>query len=118
LLWKEDARMAIFRSWAGEEEAAEDMACAKRPLDLAKVDELVRQLKLSVKDPLAFKSVYTELLENKSLGAQEAIEIAHRFVGGFRHKSKKAALAAIGQERLRLAHAKAKGESAAKTRTW
>ena len=110
--------MAMFWSWAGKQEAAEDMARAKRPLDTAKVDELVQQLKLSVKDPLAFKCVYAELLADKSLGAQEAIEIAYKFVGGFRHKSKKAALAAIGQERLRLAHSKAKGESAAKTRTW
>jgi hypothetical protein len=108
----------MFRSWADEEEAAEDMACATRPVDMAKVDVLVHQLKMTVTDPVAFKSVYTALLANKSVSAQEAIEIAHRFVGGFRHKSKKAALAAIGQERLRLAHSKAKGESAAKTRTW
>jgi hypothetical protein len=108
----------MFRLWAGEQEAAEDMARAKRPLDTAKVDELVQQLKLTAKDPLAFTSVYTELLADKSLSAQEAIEVAYRFVGGFRHKSKKAALAAIGQERLRLAHSKAKGEAAAKTRTW
>jgi hypothetical protein len=108
----------MFGSWSGEQEAAEDMARVTRPLDMAKVDGLVQQLKLTVKDPVAFKSVYTTLLADKSLGAQEVIEIAYRFVGGFRHKSKKAALAAIGQERLRLAHSKAKGESAAKSRTW
>jgi hypothetical protein len=104
--------------WALKQETAEDMARARRPLDTAKIDELVAQLKHTVKDPDAFKSVYTALLTDKSLTAQEAIEIAFGFVGGFRKKSKKAALAAIGQERLRLAHSKAKGESAAKTRTW
>ncbi len=110
--------MSILQLWALKQEAAEDMARATRPLDTAKVEELVAQLKLAVKDSEGFKSVYTELLADKSLTAQEVIEIAYRFVGGFRKKSKKAALAAIGQERLRLAHSKAKGESAAKTRTW
>lgn len=110
--------MSILQPWAFKQEFSEDMARATRPLDAAKVDELVAQLKLTVKDPDAFKSVYTALLADKSLTAQEAIEIAYRFVGGFRQKSKKAAFAAIGQERLRLAHSKAKGESAAKTRTW
>src|SRR5579864_2594152 len=110
--------MSMLLSWAFKQESAEDMARAARPIDSAKVDELVSQLKLTVDDPEAFKSVYTELLTDKSLTAQETIEIAYRFIGGFRKKSKKAALAAIGQERLRLSHAKAKGESAAKTRTW
>jgi hypothetical protein len=104
--------------WVGEQETTEDMSRATKPLDTTKVDERVRQLKLTVKDPPAFKSIYIALLADKSLSAQEAIEIAHRFVGGFRHKSKKAALAAIGQEQLRLAHSKAKGEAAAKSRTW
>ena len=94
------------------------MARAARPLDTARVEELVAQPKLAVKDSDAFKSVYTALLADKSLMAQEAVEIAYRFAGGFRQKSKKAALAAIGQERLRLVHSKAKGESAAKTKTW
>ena len=110
--------MSMLQSWSFKQEAAEDMARAARPLDTARIEELVAQLKLAVKDSDAFKSVYTELLADKSLTAEEAIEIAYRFVGGFRKKTKKAALAAIGQERLRLAHSKAKGESAAKTRTW
>lgn len=33
-------------------------------------------------------------------------------------KTRKGALKAMGQERLRMAHAKAKGDSAAKTRVW
>jgi hypothetical protein len=110
--------MSILGFWALNEEATEDMARNAQLVDIAKVDELVAQLKLTVKDPDAFKPVYAALVADKSITAQEAIEIAHRFVGGFREKSKKAALAAIGQERLRLQHAKAKGESAAKTRTW
>ncbi len=109
LHWKGDAEMFMLQSWALNQETAEDMARAARPLDSAKIEELAAQLKLTVKDPDAFKSVYTALLADKSLTAQEAIEIAYRFVGGFRQKSKKAALAAIGQERLRLAHSKAKG---------
>ncbi len=110
--------MSMLQSWALKNEEAEDMARNARPIDIAKVDGLVAQLKFTVKDPDAFKPVYTALVADKSLTAQEAIEIANKFVGGFRQKSKKAALAAIGQERLRLAHSKAKGESAAKTRTW
>ncbi len=102
--------MSMLQFWDKNQELREDMARKARPVDTAKVDELVSRLKLTVKDPEAFKPVYTALLDDKSLSAQEAIEIAYRFVGGFRQKSKKAALAAIGQERLRLAHAKAKGE--------
>lgn len=111
--------MAILGNWLGGREAGEDMARANaRPLDAARIDSIVQQLKLAVKDADAFKRVYDSIADDEALTAQEVIAIAHKFVGGIKPKSKKAAITAIGQERMRVSHAKSKGESAAKTRLW
>ena len=110
--------MGIMQLWGGHD-TDEDMARANaRPLDKVKVDALVQQLKLAVRDPDSFKRLLSSIESDRALSAAEIAAIAQGFVGGVRPKSKKAAIAAIGQERLRLSHAKAKGESAAKTRTW
>lgn len=109
--------MGIMQLWGGRD-TDEDMARAKtRTLDTTKIESLVHQLKATVRDTDAFKAVYSSIASDKILSTAEAIEIAYKFSGS-RAKTKKAALAAIGQERLRVSHAKAKGESAAKTRTW
>jgi hypothetical protein len=112
--------MGIMQLWGGHDtDEDEDMARANaRPLDKVKVDAHVQQLKLAVRDPDAFKRLLTAIDADKTLSAAEVAAIAQGFVGGVKPKSKKAAITAIGQERLRLSHAKAKGESAAKTRTW
>ena len=111
--------MGIIGNWLGGHEADEDMARANaRPLDSARIEALVQQLRLTVKDADAFKPVYSAIALDTTLSAQDVIAIAQMFVGGTKPKSRKAALTAIGQERLRLSHAKAKGESAAKTRVW
>lgn len=103
--------------WFGGHES-EDMPRAKaRPLDMAKIDQHVRSLKAAVRDGDAWKPTYAALVDDKSLTTQEVIAIAESFVG-LRPKSKKAALTAIGQERMRVSHAKSKGDSAAKTRVW
>lgn len=111
--------MGIITAWLSGAEAEDAMVRAnKRPLDTAKIDALVQQLKLSVRDAEAFNSVYTSITDDRTLTAGEVIEIAFGFLGGHRPKGKTAALAAIGQERVRIAHAKAKGDSAAKARVW
>lgn len=108
--------MGIMQLWGGHD-TDEDMARAsKRTLDAAEVDTWVEQLKSSLKDTKAFKAVYSGLVDT-TLSAADVIEIAFRFTGA-KAKTKKAAMTAIGQERLRVSHARAKGESAAKTRTW
>jgi hypothetical protein len=111
--------MGIMQLWGGRDDTDEDMARANaRVLDAAKVASWVRQLKATLKDADAFKEVYTSIADDKTLSAQEVIEIAYGFAGGKRAKNKKSALASIGQERLRASHAKRKAESAAKARTW
>ena len=111
--------MGMLGTWLGGREADEDMARAKTKLtDATKIDAVVKQLKLTVKNVDAFKSVQASILADETLSAQDVIAIAFGFVGGTKPKSRKAALVAIGQERLRVSHAIAKGESAAKTRTW
>lgn len=110
--------MGIMQLWGGHD-TDEDMARANaRPLDKVKVDAFVQQLKLAVREPEAFKRLLTSIESDRALSAAEVLAIAQAFVGGTKPKNKKAAISAIGQERLRLSHAKAKGESAAKTRTW
>jgi len=111
--------MGIFQAWLGGREEDDGMARAKaQPLDAAKIEMHVQRLKLAARDGDAFKLASVALAEDKSLASPELIEIAHRFAGGLRPKTRKAALTAIAQERLRLAHALAKGESAAKARVW
>jgi chromosome segregation and condensation protein ScpB len=110
--------MGIMQLWGGHD-TDDDMARANaRPLDKIKVDALVQQLKLAVREPEAFKRLLASIESDRALSAAELTAIAQGFAGGVKPKNRKAAIAAIGQERLRLSHAKAKGEAAAKTRTW
>lgn len=111
--------MPIFSSARSDYEADDVMARASaKLLDSEKIDSLVERLKRSVRDAEAFKSVVSSIDDDKSLSAAEVIELSRRFVGGTKPKSRKAALTAIGQERLRLSHARAKAATAAKSRTW
>jgi hypothetical protein len=111
--------MSIFSRIWNSSEADDEMARASaRPLDIEKIDALVDQLKQSVRDAEMFKSVVTSIDDDKSLSSAEIIEISRRFVGGTKAKSRKAAITALGQERLRLSHARAKAATAAKSRTW
>jgi len=89
-----------------------------KSVDEAKVNALIQQLKLAVRDRVAFDAIYGAVVEDKHLSVAELAAIAHGFAGGAKPRSKKAALTAIGQERLRVAHADAKAKSAARTRTW
>lgn len=110
--------MGIMQLWGGHG-TDEDMARANtRKLNTVKIDAWVQQLKLAVRDPEAFKRLLASIESDRALSAAEVAAIAQGFAGGASPKNKKAAIATIGQERLRLSHAKAKGESAAKTRTW
>lgn len=53
-----------------------------------------------------------------SLKAQDVIAIAQLFAGGAAPKSRKAAITAVGQERVRVSHAATKSASAAKNKAW
>lgn len=111
--------MSIFAGWLGGQEADDDMVRASsKPIDEVKVNALVQQLKLAVRDHGAFEGVYGAIIQDKQLSTGELAVIAQRFAGGIKPKSKKAAIAAIGQERLRIVHADAKARSAAKARVW
>jgi hypothetical protein len=109
--------MGIFQLWSSRG-AEDDMArnSRKQP-DSAKIDARTSELKASMANAEAFAEVYGSLNSDATLLTAEAIEIAHR-ITGMRAKTKKQALASIGQQRLRLTHAKAKGASAQKTKTW
>lgn len=109
--------MGMLASWLGGAEAGDDMARA-RPLDAKKVTQLTNALRAAGDDAAVLKEAYRTICDDDSLSAAEVIEIAHQYLGGVKPKSRKAALSAIGQERLRLAHAQAKAASAAKVRVW
>ncbi len=110
--------MSILSLLVGRE-TEDDMARAKpRPADPAIIADYLRDLKRCVHDRSAFEAVRSRLEADKTLSAGEVINIASAFAHGLRAKSKKAALVAISQERMRLANAAAKAASAAKARTW
>lgn len=110
--------MSILLAWL-RQDSEDDMAKAhKLPLDQTKIDAWVSRLKLAARDAAQFDRVFGELEQGELIGSAELIAIAQKFAGGAKAKSKRAALLAIAQERQRMAHAKAKGDSAAKTRVW
>ena len=88
-----------------------------RQVDQLKVAEIADRLRLSIANAAVFQAAIDELERDQSVTAPEVIEIAYRLLGGMRPKSRKSALTAIAQERLRLAHARSKGD-AAKIRVW
>jgi hypothetical protein len=89
-----------------------------QPGDVARVDSLARRLRSAVRDPAAFALALEELKSDREFTAREVAMVAQVFIGGPLPKTRKAALTAIGQERLRLSHAAAKGASAARARAW
>jgi hypothetical protein len=111
--------MSIFtRIWSGSE-ADEEMARASaKALDNEKIDTLVGQLKKLVRDADALQLAIDSLDADSAFSAGEVVEISYRFLGGTKPKSRKSAIAALGKERLRLSHARAKTATAAKSRTW
>lgn len=111
--------MSIFaRIWSGSEADDEMARASAKLLDNEKIDKLVGQLKKLVRDGEALQSAIDSLDADESFSAGEIVEISHRFLGGKKPKSRKAAIAALGKERLRLSHARAKAATAAKSRTW
>jgi len=109
--------MGMFTTWLGRDEDRDDMARSKaQPIDAEKVELLTQQLRAAVADAKAFEGLYKGIADNKSLSGAEVVAIAKKFAGGS-PKNRKAAITAIAQERLRLAHSKAKAQSA-KTRVW
>jgi|GEM_PF-5881096 len=109
--------MGIFSFRLGGRGAENDMARANaRPVDTAKIRALVDRLDETASDAKAFKALLAQLTSDKTISSQELIMVAQAFAGR-KPKSRKDAMTAIAQERLRLSHAKAKGESA-KTRVW
>jgi hypothetical protein len=100
-------------------EGEDDMARAPaKKIDTVKVDALVQQLKLAVRDRAAFDEVFDAIVGDSTLTAAEIGAIAQKFAGGVKPKNKKAALAVIGQVRLSRVHSDAKAKSAAKARVW
>lgn len=111
--------MSIFtRIWSGSEADDEMARASAKALDNAKIDALVGQLRKLARNTEALQSAIDSIGADDTFTASEIIEISHRFLGGKKPKSRKAAIAALGKERLRLSHAQAKAATAAKSRTW
>lgn len=103
----------------GLDDTDEDMRRAKAaPVSQVKIDAHVAKLKLAVRDARAFQLELENLSGDKALTAAEVMEIARIFVGSNSARSRRAAISAIAQERLRIAHADAKADSARKARVW
>ena len=90
---------------------------AARSLGLKEIDSHLESLRRCASDTAAFQLALDRLSSDREVSASDMIELARRFTGSAA-KSRKAALQAIGQEHLRLAHQRAKGASATKARVW
>ena len=110
--------MSILSNLLGWDQGDEMARATTRPADQQKIDAWVSRLRLAARDNAVFGTLFSELETDATLQASEVVAIAHKFSGGSKPKSRKAAITAIAQERQRQAHAKAKGESAAKARVW
>lgn len=110
--------MAIFGLLGGREPDDEMAQAAAKPLDADKIKSWAGDLKRAVHDRPAFDAAFAKLGADKSVSAAEIVEIARLFAHGFKAKSKKDALLAIAQERMRLANGRAKAASAAKAKGW
>ncbi len=110
--------MSILSAWLGWDREDEMARSKKLSIDETKVDAWVARLKLASRNAAQFDLVFGELEGGEGLTTAEITAVAHKFAGGAKPKSKRAALLAIAQERQRVAHSKAKGASAAKTRVW
>lgn len=110
--------MGMFEELTGREDG-DDMARTKaREIDETLIEEFVLRLKSTLTNADEFRIAFSELNSPAVLSGPEVVEIAHRLLGGLRAKSRKAALTSISQERLRLSHAKAKSETAARSKVW
>ncbi len=97
----------------GEHAADDVMARVPKAVDLAKVEHCVSQLRQHVRDDATrFQAVVASLSDGNKFTSHEVVAIAHKFVGGKKAKNAKSALTDIGQERLRIANALAKANSA------
>ena len=102
---------------AADLEEIEDMPrSAARPLDSRRVEQTLAAVTRAAGNSAAFQPVLDSLTCDE-LGDAEVVEVARRFTGE-KIRGRKAAIKAIGQEHLRLAHQKAKRASAGKTRVW
>lgn len=110
--------MAIFGLLDGREPDNDMAQAAAKPLDADKIRGWIGDLKRTVYDRPAFDDAFARLGTDKSISAAEIVEIARGFAHGVKTKSKKDALLAIAQERMRLANGKAKAASAAKSKGW
>jgi hypothetical protein len=90
---------------------------APQPLDQQRIEAHVVRLKAAAVEFSWFESLVDELDDDRSLPAPALAEIARRFARR-PVRNRKQAVEALMQEGLRLAHARAKAESAAKTRLW
>jgi hypothetical protein len=96
----------------------DEMAAKSHALNAEAIERHLALLKAVTYDREAFQKAYQALVADKAMTAVDMVELARRYTCGARTPSKKAAILAIGQERSRLALAKAKAESAARAKTW
>lgn len=110
--------MGMLGFISGRQADEDDMAARARALNTEAIEGHLARLKATTYDREAFHAAYATLVADKSLAAGDVIELARCFTCGARVATKKAALLAIGQERSRLALAKAKVASAARAKIW
>ena len=77
--------MSILSQWLGLSEDTNDMAGrAASPINTAKINAYVQQLKLAVRDKSAFDRIYSAIDSDKCLSAAELVAVAQGFAGAGR----------------------------------
>ncbi len=107
-------------AWLEDDDANEDAMARKRAsaLNTEAIECYLGKLKASTFDRQQFDLVFLALSADKALSKTDIVELARCYTLGRIEKTKKDAILAIRQERARLSLAKAKEESAGRTKLW
>lgn len=106
-------------AWFNDRDEDDDMASKRATaLNTEAIERYLGLLKAGTFDRPQFDQVYLALSDDKKMSKADMVELARRYTLGRIEKTKKDALLAIRQERARLSLAKAKEESAGRTKLW
>lgn len=106
-------------AWLNDRDEDDDMASKRAiALNTEAIESYLGKLKASTFDRGEFDKIFLALGADKAVSKADMVELARRYTLGRVEKTKKDALLAIRQERARLSLAKAKEESAGRTKLW
>ena len=102
-----------------EQNSGSDMARRSgKQIDAVRVEALADRLRHAIDDAEGFRAAVSDIETDSTLTAADVVAIAASFAKRSGIKTRKDAVVAIAQERLRRMHGLAKASSAARSKTW